>query len=80
MRTPSDRITPEERPDFRCYDRATWRDTSGREHKRFHVRPMRDGSGGFEIVDTDNNTDFVVQSNFRAAQDAEEWMRRHAAP
>jgi hypothetical protein len=71
MRTPSDRIPPEESLDFPSYERATWRDTNGRENKRFHVRPMQNGSGGFEILDTDNDADFVVQSDFRTIQDAE---------
>lgn len=80
MKNPPDRIPPEDRPDFRSYDRATWRDVNGRENKKFIVRPMQDGSGGFAIVDTENNANAVVQSNFKTAHDAEEWMRRHRAP
>ena len=80
MKTPQDRIPPEDRQDFRSYTRATWRDTDGRENKRYHARPMQDGSGGFEIVDTYNNANVVVQSNFKTAQSAEEWMRTNRAP
>jgi hypothetical protein len=43
------------------------------------VRPMQDGSSGFEVIDTHNNANAVVQSNFRTARDAEEWMRVNRA-
>ncbi len=79
MKTPPDRIPPEDRPDFRSYDKATWLDTNGRENKRYLVRPSQDGSG-FEIVDTCNGADYVIERNIRTAQEAERWMRVTRAP
>ena len=80
MKNQPDRIPPEDKPDFRSYTKATWRDTSGRENIRYLVRRMQDGSGGFEVIDTHNNADDVVERNFKTAHDAQEWMRTHRAP
>jgi len=49
------RIPPEDRADFRSYTKATWRDLDNREHQRYRVQAMKDGSGGYEIIDTFNN-------------------------
>lgn len=77
---PTDRMRPEDRPDFLSFDRAMWRDWQGVEHRRYVARPMKDGSGGFAIVDTDNNADFEVQSGFRTMAAAHEYMRTNRAP
>ena len=79
MRT-TDRMQPEDRPDFMSYDRATWRDWQGNTNKRYVVRPMKDGSGGFAVVDTDNNADFEVQAGFTTQAAALEYMRTNRAP
>jgi hypothetical protein len=71
---------PDFQPDFRSYDRAMWRDTSGQEHKQYVVRPMQDGSGGFAIVETENDANYVTERDFKTAQDAQTFMQKHRAP
>jgi hypothetical protein len=74
------RIPPEDRADFRSYTKATWRDLDNREHQRYRVQAMKDGSGGYEIIDTFNNANAAVSSHFVSAQAAQEWMHTNPAP
>ncbi len=80
MKTPEGRIPPKDRPDFPSYDKAVWRDADGNEHKRYVVLPMRDGSGGYAIVDTENHADDEVRKDLKTVHAAYEFMRKHRAP
>jgi hypothetical protein len=73
-----DRIPREDRPGFRSYAAATWRDLDNKEHRRFVVRRMKEGTG-FEVIDTyDANS--VESSNFTTMESAQEWMNKNLAP
>jgi hypothetical protein len=67
-------IHPEDKPGFRSYAKATWRDLHNVEHTRYMIRPMKPGPG-FEVIDTNNNANWSVVSNFRIEADGREWLR-----
>jgi hypothetical protein len=56
------------------YANATWRDVYNAEHTRYTVQAMKPGPG-FEIIDTSNNANWSVVSNFATEADARERMR-----
>lgn len=72
-------VPPEDLPDFPSWEKATWRDVSGREHRRYDVRPAQQGVG-FVIVDTNNNADTAESRPFPTEADARDWMRKNRAP
>jgi hypothetical protein len=72
-------VRPEDKPNFRSYTDATWRDVSDVEHTRYIIRPMKPGLG-LEVIDTNNNANWSVVSDFRTEADAREWMRTNRAP
>ena len=74
------RIPLEDRPDFRSYAKATWRDLNNRVHQRYSIQAMKDGSGGYEIIDTFNDANAVVSAHFVSVQAATEWMNKNIAP
>jgi len=65
---------PEVRTKSLSYANATWRDVNNAEHTRYMVRAMKPGPG-FEIIDTSNNANWSVISNFATEADARERMR-----
>ena len=72
-------IRPEDESNFRSYRDATWRDVSDVEHTRYIIRPMKPGRG-LEVIDTYNNANWSVVSDFQTEADAREWMRKNRAP
>jgi hypothetical protein len=75
----SELIRPEDGPNFRSYTDATWRDVCDVEHTRYIIRPMKPGRG-LEVIDTKNNANWSVVSDFQTEADAREWMRTNRAP
>ena len=67
---------PEGRTKSLSYENATWLDVNNAEHTRYMVRAMKPGPG-FEIIDTSNNANWSVISNFATEADARERMRRN---
>ena len=70
----SELIRPEDGPNFRSYTDATWRDVSDVEHTRYMIRPMKPGRG-LEVIDSKNNANWTVVSDFQMEADARESMR-----
>jgi hypothetical protein len=68
---------PEVRPNFLSYADATWRDRNNIERTRYMVHAMKPGPG-FEIIDTSNNANWSVVSNFASEADAQEQMRTNS--
>src|ERR1035438_9467035 len=69
------KMTPSEgRTKSLSYADATWRDVNNAEHTRYMVHAMKPGPG-FEIIDTNNNANWSVVSNFATEADARERMR-----
>jgi len=65
---------PEVRTKSLSYANATWRDMNNAEHTRYMVHAMKPGPG-FEIIDTSNDANWSVMSNFATEADARERMR-----
>jgi hypothetical protein len=65
---------PEIRTESLSYANATWRDANNAEHTRYTVHAMKPGPG-YEIIDTSNNANWSVVSNFATEADARERMR-----
>lgn len=68
---------PQVTPNFLSYADATWRDVNNIERTRYKVRAMKPGPG-FEIVDTTNDTNWSVVSNFATETAAQELMRTNS--
>jgi hypothetical protein len=66
-------IPPGLQPTLLSYTNATWQDANHVEHTRYIVRAKKPGPG-FEIIDTNNDANWSVVSNFPTEPAAQERM------